>query len=187
MKTKVIFIYGAPAVGKLTTATLLAGRNGCKLLHNHLTTDLVRAIFDSGNPKGVMYAAKLRLELLEIAVQEKVKGLIMTGVHAHNFIYPNGENDEWFAKRLESVTEENGGEFYGINLIANRESLFHRVTEKSRVQWRKINTQNVLEEVLAKYDFMKTAPLKNNLVLDNTNLSAEEVVEKIESFASLRG
>ena len=181
-KTKVIYIYGAPAVGKLTTAKILAENTGFKLVHNHLTTDLARAVFERGNPKGDMYIAKLRFEMLEVALSEHVSGYIMTGAHAHNFIYPNGESDEWFAKELEAITEKNGGEFYGINLVTNTETLMRRVIEPNRRDWGKISNPDMLQNSLQKYDYMKTAPLKNNLIINNTDKTVEEVVKQIIDF-----
>jgi AAA domain len=181
-KTKVIFIYGTPAVGKLTTAKLLAAKEGYKLLHNHLTTDLVRAIFERGNPRGDMYLASLRLEVLGMAVKEKVQGVVMTGVYARDFIYPNGESDEWFVKQLEKITEDNGGEFYGINLITDRGTLSQRVKEEDRRTWGKIHNEEILEGILSKHDYTKTAPIKNNIIIDNTDFSAEEVAQKIQEF-----
>ena len=38
---KTIFIYGAPAAGKLTVANELAKRTGFSVLHNHLINDLI--------------------------------------------------------------------------------------------------------------------------------------------------
>jgi len=181
-KTKVVFIYGAPAVGKLTTAKILAEKTGYKLVHNHLTTDLVRAVFDRGNSKGDMYIVKLRFEMLEVALVERVVGYIMTAAHAHNYIYPNGESDEWFAKELEAITEKNGGEFYGINLVTNTETLLQRVVEPSRHDWGKISSTETLKDTLQRNDYMKTAPLKNNLIIDNTELTVENAVDKITAF-----
>lgn len=181
-KTKVIFIYGAPAVGKLTTAKILAEKTGYKVLHNHLTSDLVRAIFDRGDKRGDMLIVKFRFEMLEVVVKEKVNGVVMTAAYAHDFIYPNGESDEWFAKELERITKENGGTFYGVNLIAGRETLLDRVEKEDRLAWKKIADKAKLEETLNKYDFNKTAPLENNLIIENDNLSAEEVVKRIEDF-----
>ncbi|NCN52567.1 AAA family ATPase [Candidatus Parcubacteria bacterium] len=184
-KTKVIYIYGAPATGKLTTAKALSLATGFKLAHNHLTTDLVRSIFERGNPKGDMYIVKLRFEILEMALQENVSGIIMTGAHAHNYLYPNGESDEWYATRLEEITQKNGGEFYGVNLTTSNETLLQRVTESNRKEWGKISTIEILKDSLAKYDYFKTAPLQNNLIIDNTDVSPEEVAKKIIDFAEI--
>jgi hypothetical protein len=183
-KTKVIFIYGTPAVGKLTTAKLLAEKKGYKLLHNHLTTDLVRAIFDRGSDVGGMLILKLRLDMLEIAVKEKVKGVVVTGVYAKDYTYPNGKTDEWYVQEIEKITNENGGEFYGVNLVAHKDALMERVGREDRRMWKKINTGEVLEDLLGKYDFTPVAPVKNNIVIDNTDLSVEQSVEKIIKFIS---
>lgn len=182
--TEVIFIYGAPASGKLTTAKKLAQKLGYRLLHNHLTTDLVRAVFDRGNDRGGMLIVKFRFEMLEAAVQEKVKGLVMTGAYAQDYVYPNGKTDEWFVKELERITVDNGGVFYGVNLSANKETLLHRVKEDDRKEWGKITDEKILAATLDRHDFSKTAPLKNNIIIENDTMPADQVVEKIMSFIS---
>jgi hypothetical protein len=47
---KLVFIYGVPGVGKLTTARVLAALTGFKVFHNHLSFNLVNAIFDFPSP-----------------------------------------------------------------------------------------------------------------------------------------
>ncbi len=182
MKTKVIYIYGAPAVGKLTTAKALSDITGFKVFHNHLASDLVRSVFERGSAKGDMLIVKLRFEILELAVKEQVSGVIMTGAHAHNFIYPNGENDEWYASHIEKITTENDGEFYGVNLVTSADTLMERVLQTDRLEWKKIHSREVLQEVLEKNDYAKTAPLKNNHIIDNTDMSVEEVTKQIIEF-----
>jgi len=181
-KTKVIYIHGVPAVGKLTTARMLCEETGYKLLHNHLTTDLVRAIFERGNPKGDMYILKLRLEILELGVQENVSGIVITGAHAHNYLYPNGKSDDWYAQELERITETNGGEFFGVHLTSKTETLLKRVESDDRKNWGKISTKEMLQDSMNKNDYTKSALVKNIISIDNTNLSVEETVQKIKEF-----
>ena len=38
---KLIFIYGAPAAGKLTVANEIARQTGFKVFHNHLSIDCI--------------------------------------------------------------------------------------------------------------------------------------------------
>ena len=45
---RLIFIYGLPAVGKLTVAKELAAKTGYKLFHNHLVVDLLISTFELG-------------------------------------------------------------------------------------------------------------------------------------------
>ena len=169
--TKVIFIYGTPAVGKLTTAKELVKITGYKLLHNHLTIDLVCALFDRKSDIGRNLILKLRLEMLEIGVKEKLNGIIITGVYAHDFLYPNGKSDEWFVEELERITEKNGGQFYSIHLVSDKEQLLERVKSDDRREWRKMTDPEKLEKHLTEYDFSKDAPGKHHLTIDNTNKS----------------
>jgi len=182
MKTKVIYIYGAPAVGKLTTAKALSEITGFKVAHNHLSTDLVRSVFERGSPVGDMLIVKIRFELLEAVVKEQINGLIITGAHAHDYIYPNGESDDWYARQLEMITEKYGGEFYGVSLTTTTETLMQRVVENDRLEWGKIHSAEVLNNVLQKNDFTQAAPLKNTISIDNTDVSAHEVAAKIADY-----
>ncbi len=186
MKTKVIYIYGAPAVGKLTTAKALSKLTGFKVFHNHLSTDLVRSVFERGNPIGDMLIVKIRLEMLETTVQANVNGIIITGAHAHDYIYPNGENDDWYAKELEQITEKYNGEFYGVQLVTTTDTLMKRVVESDRLEWRKIHTTEVLDSPLKKNDFTRLALLKNNISIDNTDLSAHDVATKIADYVGIK-
>ncbi len=56
-----VYLYGPPAVGKLTIATELARRTGFKVFHNHLSIDCVKPVFDSARSSsgaGCMRSAK---------------------------------------------------------------------------------------------------------------------------------
>jgi hypothetical protein len=182
--TKVVFIYGAPSAGKLTTAKEVVALTDFKLLHNHLTTDLVRVIFDRKDDTGPMLIAKFRFEMLEAAVKAKVKGLVMTGVYAHDFKYANGETDEWFAKEIERITLENGGKFYGVKLTTNNQTLFSRVISEDRKEWKKLTDANKLADTLSMYDFETIPPFEKNMVIDNTELAAGDTAKKIVDFIS---
>lgn len=46
---QLVFIHGPPAAGKLTVARELAAATGYPLFHNHLTVDLLRAVFELGS------------------------------------------------------------------------------------------------------------------------------------------
>ena len=44
-----LFLYGPPAVGKLTIGQRVADSTGWHLFHNHLTVDLLTSVFDFGS------------------------------------------------------------------------------------------------------------------------------------------
>ena len=79
---KLVFIYGMPGVGKLTTAKALATLTGIRLFHNHLSFDLVKAIFDFPTPPFGRLAETVRLATFEAAAREGLPGLIFTCVYA---------------------------------------------------------------------------------------------------------
>jgi len=59
---KLIFIYGPPAVGKLTVAEELVKLHDYRLFHNHLTLDLVRNIYPEFNQQMFVLPDKLRIK-----------------------------------------------------------------------------------------------------------------------------
>lgn len=64
---KLIFLYGPPAVGKLTVAKELAALTGFKLFHNHLTVDVATSIFEHGSEPYHRVLRKIRFSVLEEA------------------------------------------------------------------------------------------------------------------------
>ena len=46
LQVQLVFLYGPPGVGKYTIGVELAARTGFRLLHNHLTANLVSAVFE---------------------------------------------------------------------------------------------------------------------------------------------
>src|SRR5262245_65877950 len=49
-RMKVLFIHGAPAAGKLTTARAVLNRVNGRLFDNHAAIDVARTVFDFGAP-----------------------------------------------------------------------------------------------------------------------------------------
>ncbi len=90
---RLVFLYGPPAVGKLTVAKALARLTGYKVFHNHLTIDLVESIFDWGTRPFWALVDKYRLELVETAARENIPGLVFTFVYAK-------PNDDGFVRRV---------------------------------------------------------------------------------------
>ena len=66
---KLIFLHGAPAVGKLSVARELATLTGFRLFHNHLTVDLVGSLFPFGSEPFV----NLREQIWLVAFQEAAR------------------------------------------------------------------------------------------------------------------
>ena len=58
---RLVFLHGAPAVGKLTVARELAALTGFRLFHNHLTVDLASSLFSFGSEPFILLREKIWL------------------------------------------------------------------------------------------------------------------------------
>ncbi|MDQ3042488.1 MAG: AAA family ATPase [Acidobacteriota bacterium] len=168
---KLIFLYGAPAVGKLTVAQELAKLTGFRVFHNHLTIDCIEPVFDFGTPSFSRLINLIRLETVAEAARAHVN-LIFTYCYAKDF-------DDAHVAEFAKTIEANGGEICFVLLTCERGELERRVLEESRKQYSKAQNTEILGEILGKYDLSSPVPQRESLLIDNTNLSAAEVAQKI--------
>src|SRR5579884_2100061 len=110
-----IIVYGPPAVGKLTVAKQLADKTGYKLLHNHLSVDLVTSVFDFDSPQLPILLNKIRLDVLEEAANSNVKGVIIT------LVYESAEAEDEFIDQLSKMIQNHHGNIFFVRLIADKD------------------------------------------------------------------
>jgi len=176
---KLLFIYGSPAVGKLTVANEIAKQTDFKVFHNHLSIDCIEPIFDFGTESFFKLIEIIRAETVAEAARQNVN-LIYT------FCYAKDLDDAHIRKIIESV-EINGGEICFVLLIAAKDVLEKRILEESRKQYSKVKDLKILHEIFDKYDLFSPVPERESLIIDNTNLSAEATARKIiEHFQILK-
>lgn len=73
---ELVILYGAPGVGKLTVANMLARPTDYKIFHNHLTTDMVASLFPFGSAEAVRLTMAFRVEMIEEAAKAELPGVI---------------------------------------------------------------------------------------------------------------
>ena len=168
---KLLFIYGSPAVGKLTVANEIAARTQFKVFHNHLSIDAVEPIFDYGTKPFGRLVSLIRVETVREAARENVD-LIYTFCYAKDL-------DDAHVKKITEVTEENGGEVCFVLLKADREALNRRVTEESRRKMGKAKTVEMMDYFHETFDLCSPVPERESLIIDNTNLPAESAARQI--------
>jgi hypothetical protein len=164
-----IFIYGPPAVGKLTIATLVAERLGYRVLHNHLTIDPVAQIVDYGTPAFWRIVGALRRDLVAAAA-EAGTGLVCTYVYA--------PGDEATIDELVAPFERRAGVVF-VRLTAPREVLLERVVSESRNAHAKIGDVETLNALLDAYDVQQAIPERPSVTLDTTVLTPVEAAARI--------
>jgi hypothetical protein len=75
---KLVFLWGLPGSGKLTVGKELAAITGWGLFHNHLTVDLLLAVFPFGSPQFIELRERIWLSVFEAAAAGEMPGVIFT-------------------------------------------------------------------------------------------------------------
>ncbi len=183
-KPKVVFIYGAPAVGKLTIGKELEKQTGFKLTHNHLINDLVRSVFERGTLEANLLIEKLRYQFYEDCVKMGAD-IIITHCYAHDYVSPTGLTDPLYVKNLKKNLNKLGAEIFFVHLYASDEALLNRVSLEDRKEYKKLVDKKIMKELLKKEDWVTSPNVKNNLKVDNTKLSAKKVAQMIKQHFNL--
>ena len=165
-----LFLYGPPAVGKLTVAKELARRRPFRILHNHLTIDPVAEILDFGTPEFFGVVERLREDLVGSAAREGVSVV-------YTFVFALG--DEQQVERVVAAFERHGGQVTFVQLLAPREELFRRVAESDRKEHRKLTDASELQRVLERYDCYAPLPGRPSLSIDVAGLPPAETADRI--------
>ena len=175
---KLLFLYGAPAVGKLTVARELARLTGYKLFHNHLTVDLVGSLFDFGSEQAERLSTRFRLEMFQEAALANLPGVV-------TFVYARGDDDAFVQQTIDAV-EPHGGTVHFVLLTCEERELLRRVGQESRASFGKIRDAEQLQALRRRYDLDSPVPQRESLVVDTTHLLPQETARRIVRHFRLR-
>ncbi|KHT29730.1 AAA family ATPase [Pectobacterium carotovorum] len=171
---KLIFLYGPPAVGKLTISRLLAEKMGATLFHNHLTYDLAMAVLppDSAFSTLRRFACQLRLYAITLLFAEDERDLITT------FCYEGSKDDEYI-EAIKTLCAKHGVAPFFVQLCSDEAHLLNRVENADRHQFGKVNTQEKLKEILKNCDYTDTIDAPHHRSLHTSALAPHEAAEQL--------
>jgi len=173
---EMIFIYGPPAVGKMAVAKELSELTGFRYFINHQASDPVRSIldFEKDPSKFRRVANKVKLLILEEAVDAQIPGLIMT------FCYSRPDADQNLYA-LMAPLKKRGININFARLYCDEGELYRRVQDPSRKlnDVKKLTDPEELREALRKHNFREEISYVKSLSIDNTFLSPEETAIRI--------
>jgi len=172
---KLLFLYGRPAVGKLTIARALAARTGGRLFHNHLTVNLVLSVFEFGTPAFIELRAKIWMDVFRRAMAEKVPLLIFT-------FNPESTVPQEFIDELFIEVTASGGEMIPVELVASEQAIEERLGSESRRIERKTLGVSGYRELRDRGVFDSPLILNPRLRLDTEALSPAESAERIAAL-----
>jgi chloramphenicol 3-O-phosphotransferase len=172
-RMNLIFLHGAPAVGKLAVARELARLTGYRLFHNHLTVDLVSSVFTFGSEPFVLLREEIWLAVFRAAAQNNVS-LIFT-------FNPEHTVRERFTQDTLDVVGSAGGKIIFVELTCAEEELERRIENPSRNEFDKLRS---VEQYRALKDAgaFHFAKLPTGLTLDTTHRSPSDAAELIRQY-----
>ncbi len=85
---KLVLLFGPQAVGKMTVGQELAKLTSLKLLHNHMTIDLLHPFFGFSEDTWRI-STIIREEIVKAAVKSDLEGIIFT------FVWSFGSSQDW--------------------------------------------------------------------------------------------
>jgi len=177
---QVVFLYGPPAVGKLTIAQELQGRLGYKLIHNHLLINLLDQIFDFHNPSRRVLTREFRMRLVEEAIKNDINLIITSGSAGSPTLFE-------YYKELIKLIKENGGKLSMIHLTADPKTLLSRIDDDFRKKYGKNFGKTELQDILSQKHFVfDKYPDLDHLTIDTSIVSAVEAAGKIIDHYHLR-
>lgn len=174
---RLVFIYGPPGVGKLTVATHLAEITGFRLLHNHLTVNLVTAVFPVQSEPWERMSLLIRREMFAEAAREGIDVIFTGAYRATGRIEP-------IAQMVEPVRAQ-GGSVLFVQLVCEEAELLTRVKNESRKIHGKLTDADRLRERLTGKEMDKSLPFQPHLRLDNARLAADQAAARIAEYFSL--
>jgi hypothetical protein len=180
---KFVVIVGPQAVGKMTVGQELAKITNLKLLHNHMTIEVLTKIFDYDKETFRKLNINFRTQIFEEFSKSNEYGIIFTTCFDFDF-----EEEKEILERWRNMFKKNGGECYFIELETTLEERLRRNKTENRLankpskrnlEW---SEKDILKSV-KKYRFNShpgEVNYENYLRINNTDISAEEVAKRIK-------
>jgi chloramphenicol 3-O-phosphotransferase len=167
---KLVFLHGAPAVGKLTVARELAALTGYRLFHNHLTVDLVMSLFPFGSEPFILLREQIWLAAFAQAARNKVS-LIFT-------FNPERTVRDRFIHDTIDLVEAAGGKVVFVELTCAEAEIEDRMVDASRKKFGKLASVEQYRSLkdAGAFQFPK---IPNDLSLDTTERIPVESAELI--------
>ena len=176
---RLVYLYGPPGVGKLTVARELVALTRFKLLHNHLTVNLVKSIFPFNSEPYVRLMRQFRRDMVAEAAREGVD-LIVTGVYIGTEEQLGGG-----IKRMVEPVYAAGGSVLFVQLVCDRDVWLARVTnEARRIEDKLTDPERAVGIFDGRHPF-GTMPLEPTLRIDTTHLPPTAAAETIVSHYGL--
>lgn len=185
---KFILITGPQAVGKMTVGQELVKITNLKLLHNHMTIELLTNIFNYSRDSFRKLNEEFRVQIFEEFAKSSEEGIIFTTT------WDFDSDEDWnMMYRFIDIFKKNKAEIYIVELESTLEERLKRNKTENRLknkaskrdlEW---SEKDLLKSV-EKYRFnsrKNEIKEKNYIRIDNTNISPDFVAKEIKKIFNL--
>ena len=169
---KLVFLWGLPGSGKLTVAKELGALTGWKIFHNHLTVDLLLAVFPFGSKEFVELREQIWLSVMEAAAANQTRGLIFT-------FNPENSVRQSFSEEVQSVTSRRGGTIDFVEIRCDAAVLETRLDTPERRKLKKLLSVELFRELHGKGAFDSPRMPTPTFRVDTTRQSPRESAAQI--------
>ena len=177
-----VYLYGPPAVRKLTVAERLSTLTDWRLFHNHLSVNAIRPIFEFGSRPFTEVVHRFRLDVIQTAMTEGMN-LIVT----NNSAWSGSDGRARFvafAAAARKASESGGGRAQFVRLTAPPAVLEERLANASRRQLEKLLDVARLRELLESLD--DSVVYMDDLTIDTSRHSPDEAALAIMAHIERR-
>ena len=168
---RLVFLHGAPAVGKLTVAKALLRLVPGRLFDNHAAIDVARTVFEFGAPGFWELVHNVRVAVFDAAAEHGVALLAAT------YCYAEPDDRPAFAE-FEAIMQRHGGELLPVFLHCSEAEARRRVGNTDRAERRKVTSAQGLADFVGKFN-ITPVPRADCLMLDTEARSADATAQEI--------
>jgi hypothetical protein len=172
---KLLFIYGRPAVGKLTIAREVAALTGGRLFHNHLAVNLALSVYDFGTPGFIALREKVWNDVFRRALADRLPLLIFT-------FNPENTVSQSYIDGLFAEVAAARGEVIPVELFASETKIEERIGSESRRREGKVMDVSMYRALRAKGAFDSPVIPAPKLRVDTGELSPAEAASRIATL-----
>ena len=184
---KLLIIFGAQAVGKMTVGQELAKITDLRLFHNHMTIDLSVEVFGEPN---INVVQKMRQAIFEEFAKSDNYGLIFTT------LWSLDNPASWeLIYGIQDIFARAEASIYYVELVASQEVRLARNITENRLRHKPIKKDvDLSRKLLLDYDENRRAvsydgefDFENYIKINNSGLSAEIVAQVIKDKFGFEG
>ncbi|HVO58462.1 MAG TPA: AAA family ATPase [Dongiaceae bacterium] len=130
---RLIFLWGLPGAGKLTVARELGQLTGWSVFHNHLTVDLLLAVFPFASQPFIELREQIWISVIGSAAADGREGLIFT-------FNPENSVRRYFVEDVQSVVAKHGGQTEFVQVTCDERTIEQRLDSPDRRTHQKLTS-----------------------------------------------